>query len=190
MKIRQSSWIKLCFFDFAGRGTYISPCVHDLDFLRPLCFHQIIEDSNSFSSENRYFDYNLSGRCPLNSKDSRRCSDVLCYSETPIARAGGCDKSKEVRDDPLTGDGVSGYDNKLQRNDYLSFTRETPKTEIVMFKFVSEPTSFNFTIDESVKTSYINNPGCPSNTTKQSYPLTTAYSSLDRKEVLSEKYVF
>ena len=77
-----------------------------------------------------------------------------------------CDKSKEVRDEPLTGDGVSGYDNELQRNDYLSSRRETPKTKIVMFKFVSETTSFNLTIDESVRTSYINNPGCPSNTAK------------------------
>ena len=88
---------------------------------------------------------------------------------------------KEVGDDPLTGDGVSGYGNKLQRDDYLSSRRETPKSEITMFRFVSEPTSVNFAVDEGVKTSYVNNPACPSSTNEQSLPPTTADSSLERK---------
>ena len=71
---------------------------------------------------------------------------------------------------------------------HLCSRRETPKSEISMFRHVSELTSVNFTIDESVRTSYINNPGCPSRMTEQSFPLATADSSLQRKEVLSGKY--
>ena len=67
----------------------------------------------------------------------------------------------------------------------LSSRRETPKSEITMFRFVSEPTSVNFTIDEGVRTSYVNNQGCPSRTTEQSFPPATADSSLEKKEVLS-----
>ena len=59
-----------------------------------------------------------------------------------------------------------------------------------MFRFVSEPTSVNFTVDEGVRTSYVNNPGCPSSTTAQLLPLTTADSSLERKEILSDKHNF
>ena len=40
-----------------------------------------------------------------------------------LPELGICDKSKEVRDDPLTGDGVSGYGNKFQRNYNLSSRR-------------------------------------------------------------------
>ena len=69
-------------------------------FLR---FHQIIEDSNCLSSENRHFDYNLSGRYALNWKNSRECSDVSQYSDPHIAVAGVCDKSKEFGDYHLTG---------------------------------------------------------------------------------------
>ena len=65
-----------------------------------LCFHQIIEDSNCLSSENKHFDYNLSGRYALDWNNSRGCSDVLQYSDPHIAVAGVCDKSKEVGDDP------------------------------------------------------------------------------------------
>ena len=73
-----------------------------------LYFQKIIEDSNCLSSENRHLDHNLFGRCVLNWKDSRECSDVSRYSNPPIAGARVCDKSKEVSDDPLTGDGVLG----------------------------------------------------------------------------------
>ena len=59
-----------------------------------------------------------------------------------------------------------------------------------MFRFVSEPISVNFTVDEGVRTSYVNNPGCPSSTTEQSLPQTTADSSPERKEVLSGKHNF
>ena len=59
-----------------------------------------------------------------------------------------------------------------------------------MFRFVSEPTSVNFTDDKGVRASYVNNPSCPSSTTKQSFPPTTANSSLERKEVLSGKHNF
>ena len=156
----------------------------------PLRFHQIIEDSNCFSSDNRDFDHNLSGRYALNWKDSRECSDVSRYSDPPIAGAGVCDKSKEVGDDPLTGDGVSGYGNKLQRDDYISSIRETSKSEITMFRFVSEPTSVNFTVGEGVRTSYVNNSGCLSSTTQQSFPPTTADSSLERKKVVFGKHNF
>ena len=86
----------------------------------PLRFHQIIKDSNCLSSENRHFNHNLYGLYALNWKESRECSDVLRYSDPPIAGAGVCDKSKEVGNDPLTEDGVSGYGNKLQREDSLS----------------------------------------------------------------------
>ena len=97
---------------------------------------------------------------------------------------------KEVGDDPLTEDGVSGYGNKLQRDDYLSSRKETPKSEITMFRFVSEPISVNFAVDEGVRTSYVNNPACPSSTTEQSLPPTTADSSLEKKQVLSGKHNF
>ena len=112
------------------------------------------------------------------------------YIDPPIAGAGLCDKFKEVGDDPLTGDRVSGYGNKLQRDDYLSSRKEIPKIEITMFRFVPEPTSVNFTVDEDVRTSYVNNPGCPSSTTEQLLPPTTADSSLERKEVLLGKHNF
>ena len=59
-----------------------------------------------------------------------------------------------------------------------------------MFRFSSEPTSVNFTVDKGVMTSYVNNLGCPSSVTEQLFPLTTADSSLERKEVLSGKYNF
>ena len=144
----------------------------------PLRFHQIIEDS----PENSHFDHNLSGRYALNWKDSRECSDVTQYSDPPIAGAGICDKSKKVGDNLLTGDGVSGYGNRFQRDDYLSSRRETPKNEITIFRFVSEPTSVNFTVDEGVSISYFNNPGCPTCTTEQSFPPTTADSSLEKKK--------
>ena len=65
-----------------------------------LRFHQIIEDSNCFSSENRHFDHNLSGRYALNWTDSRECLDVSRYSDPPIVGAGVFGKSKEVGDDP------------------------------------------------------------------------------------------
>ena len=54
-----------------------------------------------------------------------------------------------------------------------------------MFRFVSEPTSINYTIEEGVRISYVNNSDCPSSTTEQSFPPATADSSLERKEVLS-----
>ena len=66
----------------------------------------------------------------------------------------------------------------------------SPKSEITMFRFVSETTSVNFTADEGVRTSYVNNQGCPSSTTEQSLPPTTAGSSLGRKEVISGKHNF
>ena len=59
-----------------------------------------------------------------------------------------------------------------------------------MFRFVSEPTSVNFTVDEGVRTSYVYNSGCPSSTTEQSLPPSTADSSLEKKEVLSGKHNF
>ena len=59
-----------------------------------------------------------------------------------------------------------------------------------MFRFVSEPTTINFTVGEGVRTCYVSNPGCPSSTTEQSFPPTTADSSLERKEVLSSKHYF
>ena len=59
-----------------------------------------------------------------------------------------------------------------------------------MFRFVSQPTSVNFTDDKGVRASYVNNPSCPSSATKQSFPPTTANSSLERKEVLSGKHNF
>ena len=73
---------------------------------------------------------------------------------------------------------------------HLCSRRETPKSEISMFRYVSELTSVNFIIDESVRTSYIKNQGCPSRMTEPSFPPVTADSSLQRKEVLSEKYNF
>ena len=82
----------------------------------PLRFHQIIEDFSCISSENRHFDHNLSERYALSWKDHRECSDVSRYSDPPIAGAGVCDKSKEVSDDSLKEDGVSGFDHKLQRS--------------------------------------------------------------------------
>ena len=54
-----------------------------------------------------------------------------------------------------------------------------------MFRFVSEPTSVNFTIEEGVRTSPVNNSDCSSSTTEQSFPPAAADSSLERKEVLS-----
>ena len=59
-----------------------------------------------------------------------------------------------------------------------------------MFRFVSEPTTINFTVGEGVRTCYVSNPGFPSSTTEQSFPPTTADSSLERKEVLSSKHYF
>ena len=141
---RRNSW------DFTGRGIPVSMI---WTYSIPLHFHQIIKDSNRFSSENRHFDHNLSGRYDLNWKDNRECSDLSWYSDPPIAGAGFCDKSKEVGDDPLRGDGVSGYGNKLQRDGYLSSRRGTPKSEVTICRFVSEPTSVNFTIDQFVRTS-------------------------------------
>ena len=132
----------------------------------PLRFHQIIEHSNCLSLENKHFDHNLSGGYALNWKDSWECSDVLQCSDSPTAGAGACHKSKEAVDDPLTGGEVSGHGNKLWRDDYLSSRRVTPKSEITMFVFVSEPTSVNFTAGESVRTTYVNNPGYPSSTTE------------------------
>ena len=63
----------------------------------------------------------------LNCKDSRECSDELRYSCLHIVRIRICDTSKNVSDDQLTGDVVSGYGNKLQRNYRLSSRQETPK---------------------------------------------------------------
>ena len=103
------------------------------------------------------------------------------YSDPPIVRAEVCDKSKKVCNDPLLSNGFSGYGNKLQRDDYLSLRRETPKSDIAMFRFVSESTSFNFTVDEGTRTSYVNNPGCPSSTTARSFPPATVDRSLERK---------
>ena len=65
-----------------------------------------------------------------------------------------------------------------------------PKSEITMFRFVSEFTSVNFTVDEGIRTSCVNNQGCPSSTTEQSLPPTTAGSSLGRKEAISGKHNF
>ena len=96
--------------------------------LLPFC--QIIEDSNCLFSENKHFDHNLSGRYALNWNDSQECSDVLRYNDPRIAEAGVCYKSKRVGDDPLTGNGVCGYDNKLQRDDYLSSREESSKSEL------------------------------------------------------------
>ena len=59
-----------------------------------------------------------------------------------------------------------------------------------MFRFVSEPTSANFTVDKSVRSLYVNNPGCSSSTIEQSLPPTTVVSSLERKEVLCSKHNF
>ena len=50
--------------------------------------------------------------------------------------------------------------------------------------------SVNFAIDEYVSTSYVNNSGYPSSTTKQSFPPATADSSCGRREVLSRKNHF
>ena len=41
--------------------------------------------------------------------------------------------------------------------------------------------SITFTIDESVRRSYVNNPGCPSSTTEQSFPPATSDSSPEKK---------
>ena len=79
------------------------------------------------------------------------------YGDPPIAGAEVCDKSKKVGDDALTGGVVSGFSNKLQRDDYPSSRRQTPTSEITMFRFVSESTNVNFPIDEDVRTSYVNN---------------------------------
>ena len=147
-----------------GGGPISTPVSMLWTCFSPLRFHQIIEDSNCPSLEKRYFDHNLSRRFALNWRNSQECSDVSRYSDPPIAGAGFCDKSKEVGDDPLTGDGISGFGNKIQRNDYLSSRRETPKSEIPIFTFVSEPTSVNFTIDKGIRRSYVNNPGCPFST--------------------------
>ena len=57
-----------------------------------------------------------------------------------------------------------------------------------MFRYVSEPTNANFKVDEGVRTSYVNNPDCPSSMTDQSLPPTIAYSNLERKEVLPGKH--
>ena len=57
-----------------------------------------------------------------------------------------------------------------------------------MFRFVSEPTTINFTVSKGVRTCYVSSPGCPSSTTEQSFP--TPDSSLERKEVLSGKHYF
>ena len=69
------------------------------DLYQFLClrFHQVIEDSNCLSSENRHFDHNLSRLYALKWKDSRKCSDVLQYSDRPIAGAGVCEKSNKNR---------------------------------------------------------------------------------------------
>ena len=53
---------------------------------------------------------------------------MIRYSDSPIIGAGICEKSKEVSDDPLAGDGISGYGKSLQTNHHLKdFRRETPK---------------------------------------------------------------
>lgn len=90
----------------------------------------------------------------------------------------------------LTEDGVPGYINKLQRDDHLSSRRVTPKSEITMLRFVSQPTNVNFTVDEVVRTSYVNNPDFSFSTFEQSFSPATADSSLERKKVLSGKYNF
>ena len=156
----------------------------------PLPFRQIIEDSNCLSLDSRNFEHNLSGQYAVNWNDNQECSDVLRYSDPPIAEAGVCYKSKEVGDDPLTGNGDCGYDNKLQRDDYLSSRRASSKSEITVFRFVSESLSVNFTVDEGIRTSYANNSGCPSSTTEHLFLPTTADSSLERKEVLPGKHIF
>ena len=61
----------------------------------------------------------------------------------------------------------------------------SPKSEITMFRFC-----INFTVDEGVRTSYVNNQGCPSSTTEQLLPPTTAGSSLGRKEAISGEHNF
>ena len=106
-----------------------------------------------FVGEQALWPWSFSRWYTLKWKESRECSDAPWYSDPPIAGTGACDKCKEVGDDPLTGDGVSRYGNKLQRNDHLSSRRETPKSEITVFRFVSESASVNFAIDEGVRTS-------------------------------------
>ena len=112
------------------------------------------------------------------------------YSGPSIAGARFFDKSKEVGDDSLTWDGVSGYGNKLQRNDHLASRRETSKSETALFRFLSKPKSANFIIEEGVTTSYKNNGVSPSSTTEKLFPSASANSGLERKEVLSEKKNF
>ena len=56
--------------------------------------------------------------------------------------------------------------------------------KVTMSRFVSEPTSINLIINEGLRTSYVNNLGCPSNLTEQSFPPATPDSILERKEVL------
>ena len=56
----------------------------------------------------------------------RTAKNVQMHCNTVVLilpELGICDKSKEVSDDPLTGDGVSGYGNKFQRNYNLSSIR-------------------------------------------------------------------
>ena len=105
----------------------------------PLRFHQIIEDSNCLSSENRRFDHNLSGRYALNWKDSREYSDVSQYIDPPIAGSRVCDKSKEVGEDPLTGDGVSWYGNKLQRVDFSLPEKNFQKVKLQCLDLYESP---------------------------------------------------
>ena len=72
-------------------------------------------------------------------------------------------------------------------------TISLPEEELQKVKLVSEPTSANFTIDEGVRTSYVNNLGCPSSTTEGTrllFPPATADLNLKRKEVPSGKYNF
>ena len=80
----------------------------------PYVFTKLLKIPIAFFSENRYFDHNLSRKFSLNLMDSRECSDVSGYSNPPNAGAGICDKSKEVGDDSLIGDGVSGYGHKFK----------------------------------------------------------------------------
>ena len=116
-----------------------------------------------------------------------RC--VSWSSDPPIAEVEFSNKYKEVGDDPLTRDGAFEYGNKLQKDVYLSFRRETSKSKITMFRFVSVPIRVSFTIGESVRTSYMINPGCHSNTTEQSFSPAARDSRLKRNEVLSAKYL-